>query len=106
MATFCPTWTLEQRALRAEWLHTCQLDAIKTTFDGFHTDDIHVDLPHIKLPMRLVVAGDAPVIGDDDVAEIRTLAPHIDVRTVERAGHMIPWDNLDGFINAVQDFEA
>ncbi|MEP3295803.1 MAG: alpha/beta hydrolase [Litoreibacter sp.] len=106
MAAFCPTWTLEQRALRAEWLHTCQLDAIKTTFDGFHTDDIHVDLPHIKLPMRLVVAGNAPVIGDDDVAEIRTLAPHIDVRTVENAGHMIPWDNLDGFIDAVQDFEA
>lgn len=106
MAAFCPTWTYEQRALRAEWLHTCQLDAIKTTFDGFHTDDIHVDLPHIKLPMRLVVAGAAPVIGDEDVTEIQELAPHIDVRTVEKAGHMIPWDNLDGFIEAVQDFQA
>jgi len=106
MSAFCPTWTYEQRALRAEWLHTCQLDAIKTTFDGFHTDDIHVDLPHIKLPMRLVVAGAAPVIGDEDVTEIQELAPHIDVRTVEKAGHMIPWDNLDGFIEAVQDFQA
>ncbi|MFV0243582.1 MAG: alpha/beta fold hydrolase [Qingshengfaniella sp.] len=101
---FCPTWTEEQRALRAEWLHTCQLDAIKVTFDGFGTDDIHADLPHLKLPMRLVVAGGAPVIGDEDVAEITQLAPGIEVRTVPEAGHMIPWDDLEGFLAAVMDF--
>lgn len=30
MRRFCPTWTDEQVALRAEWLHTCQYTAIKT----------------------------------------------------------------------------
>ncbi|AKI02223.1 putative hydrolase or acyltransferase of alpha/beta superfamily [Hoeflea sp. IMCC20628] len=105
MREFCPTWTDEQVALRAEWLHTCQPDAIKIAFDGFHTDDIHVDLPHLTLPMRLVVAGGGPVISDDDEAEIRNLAPHIETRTVEGAGHMIPWDNLEGFLDAVMDFE-
>ncbi|TFF23270.1 alpha/beta hydrolase [Jiella endophytica] len=104
MKEFCPTWTEEQRALRAEWLHTCQLDAIETAFQGFHSDDIHQDLPRLTLPMRLVVAGAAPVIGEADVAEIRQLAPSIEVRTVEGAGHMIPWDNLDGFLDAVMDF--
>ncbi|MFC3100569.1 alpha/beta hydrolase [Altererythrobacter lauratis] len=104
MRAFCPTWTEEQLSLRAEWLHTCQLDAIKTAYDGFHSDDIHADLQHLTLPMRLVVAGDAPVIQDDDIAEIRQLAPAIDVRIVENAGHMIPWDNLDGFLAAVKDF--
>ncbi|RFC64454.1 alpha/beta hydrolase [Fulvimarina endophytica] len=104
MKAFCPTWTEEQRALRAEWLHTCQLDAIDTAFRGFHTDDIHADLPHLALPMRLVVAGAAPVIGEEDVAEIRSLAPKIEVRTVEGAGHMIPWDDLEGFLSAVRGF--
>lgn len=101
MRKFCPTWTDEQNAVRAEWLHTCQLDAIRIAYDGFHSDDIHADLPHIKLPMRLVVAGGAPVIADDDVAEIRSLAPHVEVRTVQGAGHMIPWDDLEAFLEAV-----
>jgi N-formylmaleamate deformylase len=101
MRAFCPSWTEEQRALRAEWLHTCQLDAIRTAYDGFHSDDIHADLKALDLPMRLIVAGGAPVIGEEDVAEIRELAPKIEVRTVEGAGHMIPWDDLDGFLAAV-----
>ncbi|SDF24305.1 alpha/beta hydrolase [Limimaricola pyoseonensis] len=103
MRAFCPSWTEEQLALRAEWLHTCQLDAIRTAYDGFHTDDIHADLKTLELPMRLVVAGAAPVIGEEDIAEIRELAPGIEVRTVEGAGHMIPWDDLDGFVAAVTD---
>ncbi|QUS36740.1 alpha/beta fold hydrolase [Falsirhodobacter algicola] len=106
MRAFCPTWTDEQVRLRAEWLHTCQYTAIKTAFDGFHTDDIHADLPHLTLPMRLVVAGAAPVIGEADIAEIRNLAAGIEIRTVEGAGHMIPWDDLDGFLAAVIDFTA
>ena len=106
MRKFCPTWSDEQLALRAEWLHTCQYTAVKTSYDGFHTDDIHADLPHLKLPVRLVKAGAAPVIGPDDLAEITSLCPHIETRIVEGAGHMIPWDDLDGFLNAVMDFQA
>lgn len=103
MRKFCPSWTDEQNALRAEWLHTCQLDAIRTAYDGFQTDDIHADLAELALPMRLVVAGGAPVIQPADIEEIRTIARQIDVRIVEGAGHMIPWDDLDGFIHAVCD---
>jgi N-formylmaleamate deformylase len=106
MKAFCPTWTDAQCALRAEWLHTCNLGAIRIAYDGFHTDDIHADLPKIKLPMRLVKAGAAPVIQPEDIEEIKTLAPDIEVRIVEGAGHMIPWDDLDGFLQAVLDFKA
>ncbi len=105
MRRFCPTWTDEQNAIRAEWLHTCQLDAIRTAYDGFHTDDIHADLPHLRLPMRLVVAGGATVIGKEDIAEICQLSPGIEVMIVEKAGHMIPWDDLEGFLSAVMDFK-
>lgn len=103
MRAFCPTWTDEQVALRAEWLHTCHYGAIKTSFDGFHTDDIHADLPHLTLPVKLVVAGGAPVIQPEDLAEIQSLVPHVVTRIVEGAGHMIPWDDLDGFLAAVLD---
>tara|TARA_E500000318_G_scaffold76774_1_gene71461 strand:+ start:7543 stop:8331 length:789 start_codon:yes stop_codon:yes gene_type:complete len=106
MKEFCPTWTEDQLKLRAEWLRTCQLDAIRIAYDGFQTDDIHADLPHLTLPMRLVVAGDAPVITEDDVTEIKGLSPHMEIRTVAGAGHMIPWDNMDGFLDAVMDFNT
>lgn len=104
MRAFCPTWTDEQVALRAEWLHTCQYTAIKTAYDGFHTDDIHADLPHLRLPVRLVVAGGAPVIQEQDLAEFQALVPQLQTRIVDGAGHMIPWDDLPGFLDAVMDF--
>lgn len=106
MRAFCPTWTDEQVALRAEWLHTCHWGAIRTAFDGFHTDDIHADLPLIHVPMRLVTAGAATVVLPEDVAEMRGLAPHLETRRVDGAGHMIPWDDLEGFLSAVQNFSA
>ncbi len=106
MKEFCPTWTDAQIALRAEWLHTCDWGAIRIAFDGFHTDDIHQDLPKLEKPARLVIAGGAPVIGQDDQEEIAALAPGLQQCIVEEAGHMIPWDDLDGFLEAVMDFNA
>ena len=106
MRRFCPTWTGEQNALRAEWLHTCQLDAVRTAYDGFHTDDIHADFPRINVPMRLVVAGAATVVLPEDVREVQSLAPDLEVRRVVRGGHMIPWDDLETFLTAVMDFKA
>lgn len=106
MKAYCPTWTEEQLALRAEWLHTCHWGAIRTAYDGFHTDDIHADFPKLTVPTRLVIAGGAPVIQDEDEAELKELLPSMEVRTVEGAGHMIPWDNLEGFLDAVMDFKT
>ena len=106
MRAYCPTWTDEQLALRAEWLHTCHWGAIRTAYDGFHIDDIHVDVPKLTVPTRLVIAGGAPVIQAEDEAELKELLPAMEVRTVNGAGHMIPWDDLEGFLAAVMDFKA
>ena len=101
MRRFCPTWTDEQLELRAEWLHTCDELATRITFEKFHTEDIHQDIPHLKVPTRLVVATRGGVIQAEDEAEIKTLNPAMEIVHVADAGHMIPWDNLPGFIEAV-----
>lgn len=101
MRAFCPSWTEEQRALRAEWLHSCYEPAIVTAFEGFHTDDIHRDLPGLSVPAVLMTAGRGGVIEDADVAEIATLNPAIRTARVADAGHMIPWDDFDGFFRAL-----
>ncbi|MGO6679011.1 alpha/beta fold hydrolase [Rhizobium leguminosarum] len=104
MKAFCPTWTESQLQLRAEWLHTCFEPAIVTAFEGFHKDDIFPDFATLKQPSMLMVAGRGGVIAPEDVAEIRGLNPAIEISRVPNAGHMIPWDDLDGFFEALGDF--
>jgi N-formylmaleamate deformylase len=104
MRRFCPTWTDAQLDLRAEWLHTCDPRAIKTSFDGFHTDDLHACLPGIQVPALLITAERGDVVLPEDVAEIERLCPGILHRRVPNAGHMIPWDNEAGFYAAFGDF--
>ncbi|MDB5992267.1 MAG: alpha/beta hydrolase [Herbaspirillum sp.] len=104
MRVFCPTWTEEQLNLRAEWLHTCNESAIVTSFNAFHTDDIHDDLPHINIPSHLIVASRGEVLLPEDIEEIRQLMPQVSVAKVADAGHMIPWDNEAGFYEAFDEF--
>ncbi|TWI56764.1 N-formylmaleamate deformylase [Pseudomonas duriflava] len=100
MRAFCPTWTEEQLRLRAEWLHTCDERAIVASYNSFHEDDIHQDLPHISLPTLLMVAGRGNVLLPEDIKEIQGLMPDVTVARVENAGHMIPWDDEEGFYQA------
>jgi N-formylmaleamate deformylase len=104
MRTFCPTWTEEQLRLRAEWLHTCNEEAIVTSFHAFQTDDIHGDLPHVKVPLLLMSAERGDVVRPEDADEILGLAPKAQHVRVPNAGHMIPWDNEEGFYAAFNDF--
>jgi N-formylmaleamate deformylase len=104
MRDFCPTWTDDQLRLRAEWLHTCNERAVIESFEGFHSDDIHQDLASLALPTMLMVASRGDVLLPADVAEFNALVPHLAVSRVENAGHMIPWDNEEGFYAAFGDF--
>lgn len=104
MRAFCPSWTDEQLQLRAEWLHTCFEPAVARAFDDFHQVDIHQDLPRVAQPALLMVAGRGGVIQPVDEAEIRELKPDIRIAHVENAGHMIPWDDLEGFLESFGDF--
>lgn len=104
MRAFCPTWTDEQLHLRAEWLHTCDERAVVTSFEGFHTDDIHADLPKLHVPVLLVTAERGGVVSEDDVFEMEIAMPGLNEVRVPDAGHMIPWDNEEGFYQAFGSF--
>lgn len=104
MRAFCPTWTEEQLRLRAEWLHTCNEHAIVTSFEAFQTDDIHINLPSITVPLMLMTAERGDVVRPEDADEICRLAPDCVSVRVPNAGHMVPWDNEPGFYAAFGDF--
>ncbi|MDM0107616.1 alpha/beta hydrolase [Variovorax sp. J22R24] len=101
---FSPTWTDSQLQLRSEWLHTCNERAIVASYNGFHEDDVHADLPHVKVPTLLMVAGRGDVIRAEDIDEIGRLVPSIRTVRVPDAGHMIPWDDETGFLSAFGNF--
>jgi N-formylmaleamate deformylase len=104
MRTFCPTWSDQQLQLRAEWLHTCDERAIRVSFEGFHSDDVHADLAELTIPLLLVTAERGDVVLPADVDEMQVLASQLLHRRVPDAGHMIPWDNEAGFYLALGDF--
>lgn len=104
MRAFVPTWEEKHIRLRAEWLHTCDVRAVEVTYRGFHEDDIHADVPYLKIPTLLMVAGKAGVVLPEDVEEFERLLPSIQVQTVENAGHLIPWDDFDGFFRVLGPF--
>lgn len=104
MKAFCPTWTDEQLQLRAEWLHTCDERAVIESFEGFHTDDVFADFPSIQIPVLLMTAERGDVVLPADVSEIESLIDGLAHARVGDAGHMIPWDNEEGFYEAFGDF--
>lgn len=104
MREFCPTWTESQLRIRAQWLHTCDERAVVASFEGFHLDDVHLDLPKIKVPLLLMTAGRGDVVQPEDATEIKELLPHVLVAQVLNAGHMIPWDDEEGFYRGFGEF--
>lgn len=101
-----PTWSDAQLRLRSEWLPTCDERAITISHRGFEEDDIHKDLPLIRVPTLLVAAGKGEVILPEELDEIARLLPFIQTLRVEQSGHMIPWDDFEGFFRAVEGFIA
>lgn len=104
MRAFCPTWTEEQLQLRAQWLHTCNESAIIQSFNDFQTDDVHQDFANVNVPTMLMIAERGDVVRPEEAAEIQSLIPDLTISHVADAGHMIPWDNEEGFYQAFGDF--
>ena len=104
MRHFCPSWSEDHLRIRAEWLHTCDERAILASFSGFKEDDFHADLARVKIPVLLITAERGDVVRPADVEEIRGLLPQVHATRVADAGHMIPYDNEQGFYQAFGDF--
>ena len=99
-----PNWTDEQLRNRAEWLHTCDDVAIEKSLKGLNEEDIHGDLPFLKMPTLLVQAGKGGVILEEDVADMKRLLPSLQVKKIPQSGHMLPFDDLPAFLQSMADF--
>lgn len=99
---FYPTWPERELQLRAEVLATCDETAVLETHEGFETEDFFDYWARLTPPVVLVRGGDSPVVPLGAVAELRRVQPRIEIHTVPGAGHMVPWDDLAGFLDVVR----
>ena len=99
---FYPKWPERELQLRAEVLATCDETAVLETHEGFETEDFFDYWARLTPPVVLVRGGDSPVVPLGAVAELRRVQPRIEIHTVPGAGHMVPWDDLAGFLDVVR----
>ncbi len=99
-----PTWSEELTALRAKWLPTCSREAVIGAYNSFHEDSMHELLPRVMCPTLLLYAEHGDTIREEDAAEFVDLLPDGQAQRIDDAGHMIPYDQLTPFVDAVRAF--
>jgi N-formylmaleamate deformylase len=96
-----PDWPQRELAIRAQELPTCDETAVRETHEGFETDEFENDWIRLTPPVTLMYGADSRMVTADDARRLAEMAPLAQVIAVPDAGHMVPWDNLPGFLAAV-----
>jgi N-formylmaleamate deformylase len=99
-----PTFTEAQHRQRLEWLPTCNKEAVLETHRSFHEEDIFGDMPSVRCPTLLLYAELGGTITDDDAKEITSSIVNATSAKLRGIGHMMPWDNLELFLQSFQGF--
>jgi N-formylmaleamate deformylase len=97
-----PRWPRREQELRARWLPTVAETAIVGTHRGFEAEDFFDYWPRLAAPLALVYGADSPVVTAEGAREAAASNPAAEIVEVPDAGHMVAWDNLEGFLAAVQ----
>lgn len=94
---FYPKWTERELQIRAEVLAGCDETAIRETYLGFETEDFFPIWRKVDCPAMLIYGEESPVVTAAGLAELKAANPDIPCYGVASAGHMVPWDNTEGF---------
>ena len=99
-----PRWPEREAQIRAEWLATCDENAIVETWNHFHDEDFFELWRAVASPILFIYGQESPVITPEGLAEVVADNPEVQVVGIPGAGHMIPWENLPDFLAAVRSF--
>ena len=103
---FYPRWDERELQLRVEWLPTCDEHAVLETHRLFDVEDFFGYWSRLRAPLLFVYGAESPVVSPEGLADVRAANPAAKIVEIADAGHMIPWENLDKFLNAVNRFAA
>jgi N-formylmaleamate deformylase len=60
----------------------------------------------LRPPLKFIYGGESPVVDAAGLADVRAGNPGAEIAEIPGAGHMIPWENLEDFLSAVESFLA
>jgi len=103
---FYPRWKERELQLRAEWLPTCDEHAVLETHRLFDVEDFFGYWSRLHPPLLFIYGKESPVVTEEGLADVRAANPAAAVLGIADAGHMIPWENLDDLLDAVNRFAA
>jgi N-formylmaleamate deformylase len=101
---FFPSWTDRELRIRAEWLATCDETAVVETYENFHTEDFFGYWAATPPPVLFLYGLDSPVVTEAGLHDVLSTNPAARLVGVPGAGHMVPWDNLEGFLAETRTF--
>ncbi|MDT7706029.1 MAG: N-formylmaleamate deformylase [Pseudonocardiales bacterium] len=103
LRTFYPRWPVAELELRVELLPTCDEDAVMESYTGFENEDFLSLWEQLEQPALLIRGSDSPVVTAADAEELHRRNSAIPLAVVPAAGHMVPWDNLPGFLQLLHE---
>jgi N-formylmaleamate deformylase len=98
VAASYPLWPRSELLLRARWVGSCERDAVLATYDRFAAEDFLAWWADVPAPAVFISGGESPVVTERGAEEARAANPDAAYAVVPGAGHMVPWDNLAGFM--------
>jgi maleamate amidohydrolase len=98
------TWSEARIRDRIAWLPSCSEPAILLSHAGFHHEGFLEAWPKVTAPALFVRGVNSPVVESSDLAEAKAAKPRADYVEIARSGHMIPWDNLDDFVETLDRY--
>jgi N-formylmaleamate deformylase len=103
---YYPRWSDRELAIRADWLATCSEAAVAETHRLFDEEDFFAYWRTLPPPLLFVYGAGSPAVTEDGLRDVVAANPEAEVVRVEAAAHMIPWENLEGFLEPVRAFVA
>jgi len=101
-----PRWDEEACRLRAEWLETCDETAVAESHRSFEEEDVMPYLRRVRPPALFLYGLESPVVTAEAAREVAQANPRLEMAGVPGAAHMLPWENLEGFLEPTRRFLA
>lgn len=99
-----PHWGSEQVAERGDWMGMCDESAVVESFAHFHLEAFEPVWKAVPAPALLIVGDKSPVVPAATADMLASINPAASLASVPGCGHMVPMDNPDETVAAIQVF--
>lgn len=93
VAAWWPKWPRREQELRSRWLASCDLDAIRGSYQSFDEVDFLDAWSQVSCPAVLMYGQDSLVVTAEGLADCQRANPNAEYVGIPGAGHMVFWDN-------------